>query len=112
MIFNRKPKKYYREYMSQCGWGVMLGYDTIMATSKRKAAKHHPTSMYASDKSFELITKVKKEHLHLSDEEVSKLYGKKMRKLLISLFRNVIRACLKRNEDPVKLFNEALKDKQ
>ncbi len=32
-----------------------------------------------------------------------------MRNLLISLFKNVIRACLKRNEDPVELFNEALK---
>ncbi len=55
----------------------MLGYDTIMATSKRKAAEHHPVSMYAPDKSFELIQKVKKEHLHLSDEELSKLYGEK-----------------------------------
>lgn len=77
MIFKRKPKRYYREYLSCCGWAVMLGYDTIMATSKRKAAKHHPVSMYAPDKSFELIQKVKKEHLHLSDEELSKLYGEK-----------------------------------
>lgn len=35
-----------------------------------------------------------------------------MKKLLISLFRNVIRACYKRNEDPVELFNEALKGEE
>lgn len=68
-------KRYYREWMKQCGWGVMLGYDTVMANSKRQANKHKLYGMYARDESFECIEKVKKEHLHLSDDELSKIYG-------------------------------------
>ncbi len=75
MIFKRKPKRYYREYLMCCGWAVMLSFDTVMAKSKRKAGTLPARQSYCN--SFELITKVKKEHLELSDEELSKLYGEK-----------------------------------
>ncbi len=42
-------------------------------------------------------------------KEAKGVKGKSMKNLLIGLFTNVIRACLKKNEDPVELFNEALK---
>jgi len=68
-----KEKRYYREWMSQCGWGVMLDYDTVMAKSARTASKNKPFNMYGN--SFEHVIKVKKKHLYLNDEELSKLYG-------------------------------------
>lgn len=71
----RKKKKYYREWLSSCGWGVMLDYDSVMAYSKSDASKNKSGNMYAYDKSFEHIIKVKDEHLQLNDEELSKIYG-------------------------------------
>ena len=68
-------RRYYREYLSCWGYGVMLGYDTVMAENKTEASKFPQWCSYCDD--FELITKVKKEHLHLSDDELSKLYGEK-----------------------------------
>lgn len=73
MIFKRVPKRYYREYLSCWGWGVMLAYDTMMAKNKKEASKFPQRHPYCD--SFELITEVKKEHLRLSDEELSKIYG-------------------------------------
>ena len=67
--------KFYREWLSQCGWGVMLEYDTVFAKSEVDASKNKPFGMYSYDKSFEHIIKVKKEHIHLSNEELSKVYG-------------------------------------
>ncbi len=69
-------KKYYREWLSSHGWGVMLSYDTVMAYSKNHASKDKPFNMYAYEKTFECIEPVKEEHLHLNDEELSKLYGR------------------------------------
>ncbi len=73
-------KRYYREWLASCGWGVMMAYDTIMAVNKRSARERKPISMYAYDKSFELIKKVKRKHLDLSDEDLSKIYGEKDKK--------------------------------
>jgi len=71
----RRKKLYYREWMSSYGWGVMLSYDVVAAYSKRDAKKHKPFSMYSYDKLFETIEKVKKKHSHMTDEELSKIYG-------------------------------------
>lgn len=72
----RRYKKYYREWLSTHGWGVMISYDTVMARSKREA--NSPVSgMYAADQSFELIMRVPKKHLNMTDEELSKIYGVK-----------------------------------
>ena len=68
-------KRYYREWLASWGLGVMLAYDTIMAPNKRSAKKCKPISMYAYDKSFELIKRVKRNHLDLSDKELSKIYN-------------------------------------
>jgi hypothetical protein len=73
---DEKVKRFYREWLGQCGWGVMLYYDTILASSKKEAAKKVPVSMYG-DNSFECIEEVKIEHYDLSDNELSKLYGAK-----------------------------------
>ena len=54
----------------------MISYDTVMARSKREANRP-VNNMYAADQSFELIMKVPKKHLHLTDEELSKIYGVK-----------------------------------
>lgn len=72
-----KKRKYYREWLSQCGWGVMLDYDTVMAYGKYDASKSKPFGMYSHDKSFEHIQRVKKKHLDLLDHELSHLYGGK-----------------------------------
>ncbi|MCK5613093.1 hypothetical protein KAR91_65070 [Candidatus Pacearchaeota archaeon] len=72
-----KKKRYYREWLAQCGWGVMIGYDTVMAKSDWDATKNKPFDMYSYDKSFEFIGRVKKEHLNLTDLELSKIYGEK-----------------------------------
>lgn len=77
-MFKRKPKRYYREYLSQWGWGVMVAYDTVTAKSKKEASKFPKRQPYCD--SFELITKVKKEHLELSDEKLSELYGERSEK--------------------------------
>ena len=72
----RRYKKYYREWLSCHGWGVMISYDTVMARSKREA--NSPVNgMYAADQSFELIMRVPKKHLNMTDEELSKIYGVK-----------------------------------
>jgi len=67
--------RYYREWMSQCGWGVMIEYDTVMAKDRWKATESKPFGMYACDKSFECIIEVDEKHLHLNDEKLSKIYG-------------------------------------
>lgn len=72
-----KKKKYYREWMMECGWGVMLGYDTVMAHSKWDARMMGAKQMYSDDNVFECITKVKKKHLKLTNDELSKIYGAK-----------------------------------
>ena len=76
-IFKEEKKRYYREWLKQCGWGVMLAYDTVMVSSKYQAEQKKPSSMYAYDELFENVTKVKKKHLELSDHELSKIYGEK-----------------------------------
>ncbi len=63
--------------MKACGWGVMLDYDTVWVESYDDAERDKPFGMYAYDKSFECIEIIKKEHLHLNDEELSKIYGEK-----------------------------------
>ena len=68
-------KMYYREWLSGCGWGVMLSYDTIMAYSSGDAQRHPAANHYAIDKSFEFCYPVKKEHLHLDIEQLQELYG-------------------------------------
>ena len=73
-----KEKRYYREWLTSVGWGVMLNYDTVRASTKRAASKKNkPSSMYAYDRSFERVEKVKEEHLHLTDVELSNIYGEK-----------------------------------
>lgn len=76
MFYKIKKKRYYREWLSSWGWGVMLSFDTVMAKNKKEASE--PVGgMYAYDQSFETIKKVEKKHLHLSDYELSKIYGYK-----------------------------------
>ena len=73
----RKPKekiRYYREYLGAWGWGVMLAYDTVEAYSRSDARTKPQWSPYVRG-DFELITPVKKEHLDMTDEELSKIYG-------------------------------------
>jgi len=67
-------KRYYREWMMECGWGVMLGFDSVMAGSEREARWMGARRMYGEG-TFEHIIKVKKKHLKLTDEELSKIYG-------------------------------------
>jgi len=71
----RDKVKYYREWMSGYGWGVMLAYDTIMAHSEKEARSINAGDMYAADFSFEYCYRVKKEHLHLDDNYLSEIYG-------------------------------------
>lgn len=66
-------RKYYREYMMQCGWGVMLGYDTVMAINPTQAWKMPARSIYGDG--MEGVWPIKAEHLDLSDCELSRLYG-------------------------------------
>ncbi len=68
-----KPKRYYREYLGQWGWGVMMAYDIVLAKSKRHAKTFPKRFPYG--RGFELIQKVKKKHLNLTDDQLSKLYG-------------------------------------
>lgn len=76
MLFKKHKKRYYREWLSSWGWGVMMAYDTVMAYSKRQASEmNEKLSMYAYDRSFETVVKVKKEHLHMTNEQLSKIYG-------------------------------------
>ena len=71
-----KQYKYYREWLSSCGYGVMMKYDTIWAESKYMASIiMKPSDMYAYDKKFDSVTKVKEKDLELTDEELSKRYG-------------------------------------
>ncbi len=70
-----KKKKYYREWLGCCGWGVMLNYDSIIAKNKKKASQSKPNNMYACDKSFEIIKKIKEIHLEFTDKELSHIYG-------------------------------------
>lgn len=72
--FKKKEKRYYREFLYQSGWGVMLGYDTVWATSVSDAKSVRPAGAYC--KSFECIELVKDEHMEMSDYELSKIYGK------------------------------------
>ena len=52
----------------------MICYDTIYA--KNKGAADVPVgNMYAADQSFELIKRVPKKYMHLSDDKLSKIYG-------------------------------------
>ena len=71
----RDKVRYYREWLSGYGWGVMLSYDTVLAHSAKEAQKMGAADMYAADKSFEYCCRVKKEHLELHLEELSELYG-------------------------------------
>jgi hypothetical protein len=75
MWFLNKDKKYYIEYLKQCGWGVMLGYYTIIAKNRKDAQRNLPSSIYGSE--VDSIIKVKKDHLHFTDEQLSKIYGRK-----------------------------------
>jgi hypothetical protein len=71
-----KFRKYYREYLKSSGWGVMIGYDTVLADSMSDAKKAYiPLDMYGSVKEFSYIKAVGPKHLHLSDEKLSKIYG-------------------------------------
>jgi hypothetical protein len=70
-------KTYYREWLSCCGSGVMLTYDTVTTKNRREAIMNKPFGMYAHDESFENVELVKQEHLHLNDNKLSKIYGEK-----------------------------------
>lgn len=72
-----KTKRYYREWLRGAGWGVMLAFDTIYASSKCHAIASKPYGMYSYNESFEYVKKVKRKHSHLSDIELSKIYGEK-----------------------------------
>ena len=84
-IFNKKPKKYYREWLTCHGWGVMMGYDSVWATSVKEAAKDEPADAYTcieyAERNYlgyyECVIKIEDEHLDLTDEELSKIYGSK-----------------------------------
>jgi hypothetical protein len=67
--------RFYREYLMQCGWGVMLGYDTVDAPNQKTAAQIRPRGAYASkDKGYcEKVIEIPQELLHLSDDELSKI---------------------------------------
>jgi hypothetical protein len=56
--------KYYREYMMECGWGVMMGVDIVEAMSRKEARKIKARQMYCND--FERIEEVPK---HLKDAD-------------------------------------------
>ena len=62
--------------MMECGWGVMLGYDSVMAYSAWEAIQMGAKQMYSDDNVFETIKKVRKKHQHLTDDELLKIYGK------------------------------------
>jgi hypothetical protein len=69
--------KFYREYLKSCGWGVMVGYDTVLAYSLPAAHRVcKPANMYGFLKTFNVVQQVKPEHLTLSDEELSRIYGR------------------------------------
>jgi hypothetical protein len=75
-----KPlKRYYREYTSECGWGVMEAYDTVWSKSKKEAIQKPMRSRYGRDNeaALDYIIEVPKDQLSLSDEELSKIYGAK-----------------------------------
>ena len=80
MFWNKKAtklpkfKKYYREYLGTWGWGIMLAYDTVNATSYNDA-RSKPQRFPYVEGDFESVTIVKDEHLGLTDEELSKIYG-------------------------------------
>jgi hypothetical protein len=70
-------KKYYREYTSACGYGVMIACDTVMANSREEAIQKPMRSRYGRSNvvSLESIITVPEEEYHLTDEELSKKYG-------------------------------------
>lgn len=70
---NHYYRQYYREYAKSSGWGVMIGYDKIIATSKRNAKRQIPNGMYG--RKFDLITPVKVEHLKLDEDSLANMYG-------------------------------------
>jgi hypothetical protein len=69
-----KERKYYREYLGCCGWGVMVMYDSVWATSSGAAMKMPQKNAYLKG-DFEGIYKIKKEHINLTDDELAGLYG-------------------------------------
>jgi hypothetical protein len=69
---NHYYRQFYREYAKSFGWGVMIGYDTVIAESKKKAKRQIPIGMYGKD--FDLVIPVKAEHLSLSDDSLHEIY--------------------------------------
>lgn len=67
--------RFYREWLGEFGWGVMMAYDAVLAKDKAQANSMKPSRMYSYEKQFESITKVEPEHLFLNEEELSKIYG-------------------------------------
>lgn len=78
MIFQRKLHKYYREYTSEWGWGVMRSFDTVMAKNREEAINMPMRSRYGYSNAvaLDLIVKLPKKHWNLSNEELEKIYGK------------------------------------
>lgn len=73
--FKVKEKKYYREFMQCCGWGVMLGFDTVYATSANKAWCM-PVRQGYGDRPMDGVYRVKDKDLDKTDVELSRIYGK------------------------------------
>jgi hypothetical protein len=76
-IFKKRLKRYYREYTSAWGWGVMEAYDTVWTHSREEAIQEPMRSRYGRDNeaALDYIIEVPKDQLNLTDEELSKMYG-------------------------------------
>lgn len=67
--------RFYREWLRDCGAGVMMEYDAVLAINRAQADSMKPSGMYSYEKEFDSITKVKPGDLFLSELELSKIYG-------------------------------------
>lgn len=77
-----KKRRYYREYLGDFGsCAVGLRYDTVYAWTCIDARFTDAYNMYNARASFwsrfENVRRVKKKHLHMTDGELSKIYGLK-----------------------------------
>jgi len=72
----RKTKVYrfYREYLACWGWGVMCKYDSVWAKNSSHARTFPQSHEYIKG-DYEGVWKVKREHLHMTDDQLSELYG-------------------------------------
>jgi len=74
--FKYVPSLYYREWMQDCGAGVMLGYDVVEAKNRSRAKDFPAYNMYNQGK-FTKIVRVKNKHRALSEVQLSTIYGMK-----------------------------------